>query len=71
LGFPGQLKHPTVLAAIDGAIQRIRAAGKAAGILTGDKELAHHFIERGTLFTAVGVDAGLLARAADALAKEF
>ena len=71
LGFPGQLKHPKVLAAIEDAIKRIRSCGKAAGILTGDKALARHFIELGTLFTAVGVDAGLLARAADELAADF
>ena len=71
MGFPGQLQHPEVLAAIEDGIARIRACGKAPGILTGDKALAHRFIALGTLFTAVGVDAGLLARAADALAKEF
>jgi 4-hydroxy-2-oxoheptanedioate aldolase len=71
LGFPGQLKHPKVLGAIEDAIQRIRSCGKAAGILTGDKALARHFIGLGTLFTAVGVDAGLLARAADELAADF
>jgi len=71
LGFPGQLKHPTVLEAIDKAFLRIKSKGVAPGILTGDKELARHYIELGSMFTAVGVDAGLLARAADSLAKEF
>ena len=71
LGFPGQLKHPTVLEAIDRAMLEIKSKGVAPGILTGDKELARHYIELGSMFTAVGVDAGLLARAADSLAKEF
>ncbi len=71
LGFPGQLKHPTVLKTIDEAILKIKSKGVAPGILTSDKELARHYIQMGTLFTAVGVDAGLLARAADSLAKEF
>lgn len=71
LGYPGQLKHPEVLEKIEQAIRRICATGKAAGILTADRTLAHRFIELGTLFTAVGVDAGLLARAADDLAKEY
>lgn len=71
LGFPGQLKHPTVLETIDRAMLEIKSKGVAPGILTGDKELARHYIELGSMFTAVGVDAGLLARAADSLAKEF
>lgn len=71
LGFPGQLKHPVVLEAIEKAMFEIKSKEVAPGILTGDKELAHHYIKLGSMFTAVGVDAGLLARAADALAKEF
>lgn len=71
LGFPGQLKHPTVLKVIDRAMLEIKSKGIAPGILTGDQELARHYIEIGSMFTAVGVDVGLLARAADNLAKEF
>lgn len=71
LGYPGQQQHPKVIEAIEDAIKRIRSCGKAAGILTGDRSLARHFIALGTLFTAVGVDAGLLARAADELAAAF
>jgi 4-hydroxy-2-oxoheptanedioate aldolase len=71
LGFPGQQDHPVVIKTIEDAIKRIRACGKGAGILTGDKSLAKQYIQAGTTFTAVGVDAALLARAAEALAKEF
>jgi 4-hydroxy-2-oxoheptanedioate aldolase len=71
LGFPVQLRHPKVLTAIEDEVKRIRLCGKAAGTLIGGKILACHFIEIGTLFTAVGVDAGLLARAADELAADF
>jgi len=71
LGFPGQQDHPTVIKTIEDAIKRIRACGKGAGILTGDKSLAKQYINAGTTFTAVGVDAALLARAAEALAREF
>jgi 4-hydroxy-2-oxoheptanedioate aldolase len=56
---------------IDKAIDRIVASGKAAGILTGDRELARRFLQRGTTFTAVGVDAALLARSADELVRAF
>ena len=71
LGYPGQLTHPVVLGAIEDAIKRIRACGKAAGILTGDRLLARRFIEMGTTFTAVGLDVSLLAKAADDLAQSF
>jgi 4-hydroxy-2-oxoheptanedioate aldolase len=71
MGLIGQLKHPLLLAAIEEAIKKIRACGKAPGILTGDRDLAQRFIKGGSLFTAVGVDAALLARAADDLARSF
>jgi 4-hydroxy-2-oxoheptanedioate aldolase len=38
LGHLGNPKHPEVLAAIEDAIRRIQACGKAAGILTGDED---------------------------------
>ena len=68
LGNPG---HPDVRAAIDGAIARIGAAGKAPGILTVDEALARHYIGLGARFVAVGVDATLLARSTRALAQRF
>jgi 4-hydroxy-2-oxoheptanedioate aldolase len=71
LGFPGQQDHPSVTQTIEDAIKRIRACGKGAGILSGDKPLVKEYIRCGTTFTAVGVDAALLARAAEALAREF
>jgi 4-hydroxy-2-oxoheptanedioate aldolase len=39
--------------------------------LTGDAELAQHYIDLGCLFAAVGSDLGLLARGADQLAAKF
>jgi 4-hydroxy-2-oxoheptanedioate aldolase len=71
MGHVGNLKHPDVLAAIDDAIRRIRACGKAAGILTGDEALARRYIELGCAFTAVGSDVGILARGAENLAAKF
>lgn len=68
LGAPG---HPEVIAAIEGAIAAIRAAGKAPGILTADPALAQRYIEQGCLFVAVGTDMGLLARATESLAGAF
>ena len=71
LGHPGAPGHPEVVAAIEDAISRIRRAGKPAGILTPDRDFARRCLDLGALFVAVGVDAGLLARATDALAREF
>lgn len=68
IGKPG---HPAVQAAIHDAILRIRAAGKPAGILTGDEAQARQYIEWGCSFTAVGADIALLARAAEQLAARF
>jgi 4-hydroxy-2-oxoheptanedioate aldolase len=71
LGHPGNMGHPTVVAAVDDAIARIRATGKPAGILTPDEAQAQRWIERGTIFTGVGVDAIVLARQTEALARRF
>jgi 4-hydroxy-2-oxoheptanedioate aldolase len=71
LGYAGQLMHPTVVAAVEDAIRRIKATGKPAGILTPDNAFAARCIELGTLFTAVGVDAAMLARGTEKLAAQF
>lgn len=71
LGYTGETANPTVLPKIDDAIRRIRAAGKAPGILTADEKLARHYLELGALFVAVGADVGLLARGAEALRGKF
>jgi 4-hydroxy-2-oxoheptanedioate aldolase len=71
LGHIGDLKHSKVVAAVEDAITRIVATGKPAGILTGDADFAQRCILLGSTFTAVGVDVGLLARAADDLAGRF
>jgi 4-hydroxy-2-oxoheptanedioate aldolase len=71
MGHLGDLKHPDVLAAIEDAIGRIRACGKAAGILTADDALARRYVELGCAFTAVGSDLGILARGAERLAARF
>ncbi|ASM33970.1 4-hydroxy-2-oxo-heptane-1%2C7-dioate aldolase [Serratia marcescens] len=71
MGFAGNPQHPEVQRTIDDAIARIRAAGKAPGILMANKVLAQRYLEAGALFVAVGVDTTLLARAAEALADEF
>ena len=68
LGNPG---HPEVQAAIEDAIGRIKACGKAPGILTGDEKFARRYVELGCLFTAVGADVAILARGSEQLAARF
>lgn len=70
-GQIGNPAHPEVQAAIQDAGKRIRAAGKFAGVLTGNEDEARRYIEWGYTFVAVGTDVVLLARTADALAKKF
>ena len=67
----GDNAHPDVRAAIDEAIGRIRAAGKAPGILAGVEADARHWLALGCLFVGVGNDAGVLARQTEALAAKF
>lgn len=71
LGHLGDPQHPEVKAAIEDAVGRIRAAGKAAGILARGEDAARRWLEAGCTFVAVGVDAVLLAQAADNLAAKF
>ena len=71
LGHLGNPAHAEVQAAIQDAVIRLKAVGKPAGILTGNEEEARRYIDWGYLFVAVGADVGLLARNADALAKNF
>jgi len=71
LGYTGEIANPKVKPLIDSAIQRIRKAGKAPGILTPNEADARHWLQCGGLFVAVGADVGILARGAEALAAKF
>jgi 4-hydroxy-2-oxoheptanedioate aldolase len=71
LGHIGDAGHPDVSAAIDDAIRRIRATGKAAGILAPIEANARRYLDMGCLVVAVGSDVGILARQSAALAARF
>lgn len=71
MGHAGQSGHPEVRAAIAEAITRIRAAGRAPGILVTDEAWARECLDQGALFVAVGIDMLLLRQAADALAARL
>ena len=67
MGFPGQVDHPQVNAAIEDALRRIRAAGRISGTLTTPATLDRH-LELGVQFLYVGL-ASLLAPAAKDFVK--
>lgn len=70
-GRVGTTSTPEVTRTIEDAVKRIRASGKAAGILWGDEAGAKRWLELGVNFIAVGSDLSLLARGADVLAAKF
>jgi 4-hydroxy-2-oxoheptanedioate aldolase len=70
-GHIGNPQHAEVQKALEDAVQRLKAVGKPAGILTVNEEEARRYIGWGYTFVAVGSDVGLLSRGADALAKKF
>ena len=71
LGHRGNAAHPEVQSVIEDAILRIAKAGKAAGILTSNNDLAQRYLELGASFVAVGTDVGILAKQTVALANRF
>jgi len=71
LGHLGDQGHAEVQSAIQDAIRRIGACGKPSGILTPDEPTARRYMEWGTTFTAVGLDAAILARETEKLAAKF
>ena len=70
MGHRGNIPHPEVQSAIADAIKRIRARGKAPGILVGEAD-GKRMLDLGALFVAVGADAGVLRTSAEALAHKF
>ncbi|MFM0741395.1 4-hydroxy-2-oxoheptanedioate aldolase [Paraburkholderia xenovorans] len=71
MGLLGKPGDPRVRDAIRAGIQTVRAAGKAAGVLAPDREIAEGYLAAGATFVAVGTDTGLLSRAAADLAASY
>jgi 4-hydroxy-2-oxoheptanedioate aldolase len=71
MGLLGCGDHPRVRDSIAQGIELVRQCGKAAGVLSADRKLAHDYLELGALFVAVGVDTTLLVRAARDLVAAF
>ena len=71
MGYPGQPGHPAVQKALLEGIATVRAAGKAAGILSADPKAAQSYLDAGCQFVAVGVDTSLLVKSARELRQQF
>ncbi|MBV6305866.1 HpcH/HpaI aldolase/citrate lyase family protein [Candidimonas humi] len=71
MGYPGQARHPEVNRSIDDAIRRIRACGKAPGILMVDEARARECLDLGAQFVAVALDTIILRNGVDAAAARF
>ena len=60
MGYQGNPNHPEVQKEVIDAIQRIRQAGKAAGILSTQHEATQKYLDIGTEFVAVGDETSVL-----------
>jgi 4-hydroxy-2-oxoheptanedioate aldolase len=61
MGLLPDITHPDVRAAVQDGLRRIRAAGKAAGVIDADPTLIQQDIDAGANFIALGADVILLA----------
>ncbi|WP_159950796.1 HpcH/HpaI aldolase/citrate lyase family protein [Rhizobium sp. 18065] len=68
MGYRGHATHPAVMAAVETLIGKIVAAGKPAGIMSGDAAMLAMARKAGIRFFAQATDVGLLAKAAATLA---
>ena len=71
MGHLADTRHPEVQALIAEACARIRAAGRAAGMLSGNAEDAARYLDMGFTFVAAGSDLGIMAQSAAARAAEL
>jgi 4-hydroxy-2-oxoheptanedioate aldolase len=71
MGLIGRPMDKAVQAAIAQGIAKATKAGKAAGCLTSNNQLALDYLAQGATFVAVGVDTSLLVKAASDLAAVF
>lgn len=71
MGHMGNALHDDVQATIMEALSRIRAAGKAPGILSTHDPMTEAALAAGAQFVAVGADVLLLTRTAQALSAKW
>lgn len=71
MGLIGKPMDPAVQSAIARGIATVRKAGKAAGCIASDNQVARDYLAQGAMFVGVGVDTSLLVKAASDLAAVF
>lgn len=71
MGFLGNANAPEVRETISNALQKIRASGKAAGILATSDEFINASLKDGANFVAVGVDVVEFVTAMRGLAAKY
>ncbi|NEK22665.1 2-keto-3-deoxy-L-rhamnonate aldolase [Sulfitobacter sp. JBTF-M27] len=71
MGHMGNALHEDVQAAIMDALRRIRAAGKAPGILSTHDPMTQAALDAGAQFVALSADVLLLSHAAQALSAKW
>lgn len=71
MGHLGHPEHPDVVAAVEGAIRRIVAAGTPAGVNAFVEATARRDVELGASFVLVGADVTILARESATLAERY
>ncbi|MGW9114444.1 HpcH/HpaI aldolase family protein [Microbacterium sp. NPDC055683] len=71
MGLIGQQTHPEVVAAVHRAFEAVTAAGSPVGVNAFDPSVARAYVDAGARFVLVGADVALVARASEALAREF
>jgi 4-hydroxy-2-oxoheptanedioate aldolase len=69
MGYPGQMDHPDVQAAVQSAVRRVRAAGRAPGVLTSNAASVRRYLDLGALFIYVALASLLQPGARDFLAE--
>ncbi|WP_293695794.1 aldolase/citrate lyase family protein [uncultured Agrococcus sp.] len=71
MGHPGNPAHPDVVAAVDGVIDAVNAAGKPVGVNAFNPADADRVIARGAKFAFVSADVTLMVQGSDAAVASF
>ncbi len=71
MGYPGQVDHPEVVAAIDRLIATSARHGVAPGIISPDRGVLEHWIARGMRFVSHATEAIFLQSAANAASQQL
>jgi len=71
MGHLGKPEDPAVVSVIEAALRTLRELGVPAGVNAFNPVIARRYIDAGAGFVLVGADVTLLARGAEALAKEY